>query len=166
MKNQAEMNNKSVKHTKLVQNRQEFPYGSIVSINGHDLDEYHWTNHNEAPIFLWIVQNPGHHDGKEAKSIDETSASCVTFVTSGYHEWLDSDMLNTLSGVFNDATLNFIAFPPANNKEMRYHGAKDLMRRFENSDGKWTLRNHQNPCFEYGSPWCNYEKHKKWYTML
>ena len=79
-----ETSNKDRKRTKIVQNRREFPYGSIVSINGRDMDDYTWKDRREAPTFLGIVQNPDHHDGRETESIDFTCELYVTFVTSGH----------------------------------------------------------------------------------
>ena len=156
-----EASNKNSKRTKILQNRREFPYGSIVSINGRDMDDYTWKDRREAPTFLGIVQNPDHHDGREAASIDLTCESYVTFVTAGHYEWLDTKLSNTLSGVFDDASLNFISFPPTNDKRMRYHGPMDPLRHFEKVDGKWSFRKHKNPCFQCGSPWCKFKKHHK-----
>ena len=102
--------NKDSKRTKIVQNRREFPYGSIVSINGRDMDDYTWKDRREAPTFLGIVQNPDHHDGREAASIDLTCESYVTFVTAGHYEWLDTKLLNTLSGVLTTQHLTSFHF--------------------------------------------------------
>ena len=56
---------------KIVHNRRKFPYGSIVSINGRDMDEFKQTNRLEASTFLGIIQNPDHHYGPKAEEINE-----------------------------------------------------------------------------------------------
>ena len=92
LEDQHATSNKGEKRTKIIENRREFSYGSIVAINGRDMDEYNRKDRKEAPTFLGIVQNPE----REAESIDRTCESYVTFVTFGHYEWLDTKMLNTL----------------------------------------------------------------------
>ena len=75
------------------------------------MDECRWVNRNDAPTFVGIAQNPCHHDGREAESIDEFCESMINFALAGHYEWLDTDVLNIMSGVFNDESLNMITLP-------------------------------------------------------
>ena len=77
---------------KIVHNRRKLPYGSVVSINGRDMDEFRWTNRLEAPTFWGIIKNLDHHDGLEAEEINENFESYVTFVLARYYQWMGSDM--------------------------------------------------------------------------
>ena len=45
-----------------------------------------WDNRKNAPTFIGIIQDPFHHDGREAESIDETCESMVTFALAGHYE--------------------------------------------------------------------------------
>ena len=147
--------------TKIVHNCKEFPYGSAVSINGRDFDQHKWPDKNEAPALLRIIQNPDHHNGREAEEINEETESFVIFVVLGHYEWNDTAMLNTVSGKFNNDLLNIISYPPRDTKLIRYRGKTDPLRHFVKGHGKWDLRNHQNPCLRCGSPWCEYKRNKK-----
>ena len=79
--------------TKIIQTRREFFYGSVVSIDRRDMDEYRWKDRNEVPTSLGIVQNPDHFDDREAEEIDEQIESYVSFALCGHYPWLDSDSL-------------------------------------------------------------------------
>ena len=144
--------------SKILQNKVEFPYGTVVSINGKDMHDARWTDRDQAPTFIGIVENPRHHDGKEAESIDEDYESMVTFALAGHYEWLDTELLNTMTGVFNDETLNLISLPTQNDKKLKYRGEKDPMRNIDKQDGKYVIRKHKNPCMACGSPWCKFKK--------
>ena len=67
-------------------NRKEFPYGSAVSINGRDFNHHKWPDKNETPTLLEIIQNPDHHDGREAEELNEETESFVTFFVLGHYE--------------------------------------------------------------------------------
>ena len=108
--------------SKIIHNHKEFSYGSAVSINGRDLGKQKWADKNETPPLLGIIQNPDHYDAREAEEIDEKLESYVTFVMSGYYEWNDTDMLNTVSGKFNNDLLNIIPYSPRDTKPIRYRG--------------------------------------------
>ena len=101
------------------------------------------------------------HEGKEVESIDETCESYVTFNLSGHYEWLNTQILNVVSGVFNDECLSSISFPPTNTKKMKYKGERGLFRHFEKENGEWTFINHKNPCLQCASPWCKFKKNKQ-----
>ena len=105
------------KQNSILENKKEFPLECVVSINGRDMNEYRWVDRNDAPIFTGIVQDPFHHDGREAESIDESCESMVTFVLTDHYEWLDTNVLNVMSGVFNDVPLNMIAILPKDYKK-------------------------------------------------
>ena len=145
----------------IVHNRKKFPYGAAVSINGKHFDKEKWPHKRQAPTLLGIIQNPFHHDGKEAETIDEKSEAFVTFVVSGHYKWKETAMLNTVSGKYKKHLLKIISFPPRDTKPMKYRGKTDPLRHFVKGHGKWDLRNHKNPCMDCGSPWCEYKKHKK-----
>ena len=66
----------------------EFPYGSIVSINGRDLNEFNFKNHQDAPTFYGIVENPDQWDDREAEETQE-GESFVRFLLSGEYEFFD-----------------------------------------------------------------------------
>ena len=53
-----------------MENRREFPYGSVVSLNGCDMDEFSWKDKYEVRILLEIVQNPHHYNDRQAKEIN------------------------------------------------------------------------------------------------
>ena len=59
------------KRSKFFENRREFPYGSVVSINGKYMNDSKWESVHDAPTFLGIVQDPYNHDGWDAEKIDE-----------------------------------------------------------------------------------------------
>ena len=60
----------------------EFPYGSIVSINGFDLDNTIFPEKMHAPTIYGSVQNPLHHDDRATEELKE-GQSFVSFVLSG-----------------------------------------------------------------------------------
>ena len=66
-----------------------------------------------------------------------------------------------MSGKYKKHLLNIISFPPRDTKPIQYRGKTDPLRHFVKGHGKWDLRNHKNPCIDYGSPWCEFKKHKK-----
>ena len=134
------------KPSKILKNRSEFPYGSIVTINGWNMNDFRWVNRNKAPAFLGIVQNPSHHDGIEAEEIDKEMESYVTFALSSHYKWLDTDIMNTMSGKYKDGCLHTIAFPPKVQKLIRYRGKHDPMRHFVKENAKWKFSNHTNLC--------------------
>ena len=114
--------------SKIIHNHKEFSYGSAVSINGRDLGKQKWADKNETPPLLGIIQNPDHYDAREAEEIDEKLESYVTFVMSGYYEWNNTDMLNTVSGKFNNDLLYIISYPPMDAKPIKYRGKTDILR--------------------------------------
>ena len=59
------------KRTKITENWTKFPFGSVVAINGTDMDEYRWKQRNQAPIFYGVVGNPYHFDCKDAQNINK-----------------------------------------------------------------------------------------------
>ena len=143
--------------------KSKIPYDSAVSINGKHFDKQKWPHKHEASTSLRIIQNPYHHDGREEEEIDERLESYVTFVVSGHYEWKETDKLNTVSGKYKKNLLNIISYPPRDTKPIRYRGKTDPLRHFVKSNGKWDLRNHQNPCLGCGSPWCEFKNtEKKW----
>ena len=74
-------------------------------------------NRNEASTFLCIVKNPNHYDSAE---IDEDLKLYVTLVLAGYYLWLDSDMMNTMSGKYRYECLNIISYSPQNKNPIKY----------------------------------------------
>ena len=152
--------------SKIIQNKVEFPYGTVVSINGRNMHDARWSDHNNSPTFIGIVQNPRHHDGREAESIDESCESMVTFALAGHYEWLDTELLNTMTGVFNDEFLNLISLPTNNDKKLKYRGEKDPMRNIDKQNGKYVIRKHKNPCMGCGSPWCKLKKNREAITNI
>ena len=149
------------KRSKIFENRSEFPYGSVVSINGMHMDGSRWDSVHDAPTFLGIVQNPYNHDGWEAENINEDTESYVTFALYGHYKWDPNDMNNHLSGKFEDTYLNIISLPPNDTKPRRNFGDKDPLRHFEKGEGEWVFKNHKNACETCGSPWCKLKKNKK-----
>ena len=65
--------------------KSKIPYDSAVSINGKHFDKQKWSHKHEAPTLLEIIQNPDHHDGREAEEIDERLESYVTYIE--YSKW-------------------------------------------------------------------------------
>ena len=49
----------------------EFPYGSIVRINGRDLDEFNFKVREDAPYFYAIIESLYHWDDREAEETQE-----------------------------------------------------------------------------------------------
>ena len=152
--------------SKIMENKVEFPYGTVVSINGRNMHDARWADHNNSPTFIGIVQNPRHHDGREAESIDESCESMVTFALAGHYEWLDTELSNTMTGVFNDEFLNLISLPTNNDKKLKYRGEKDPMRNIDKENGKYVIRKHKNPCMGCGSPWCKFKKNRVTITNI
>lgn len=75
----------------------EFPYGSIVSINGRDLDEFKFKIRQDAPTFYGIVENP--YDDRDTEETQE-GESFVRFLLAGEYEWLDINSEHVMRGQF------------------------------------------------------------------
>jgi hypothetical protein len=149
------------KRTKITENWTKFPFGSVVAINGTDMDEYRWKQRNQAPIFYGVVGNPYHFDCQVAQNINKKKESMVTFVLNGQYEWLDSDLLNVMSYKYDNRTLTIVSYPPVNPSKSRYKRDTSPMRDFQNTEGKWTIINHQDACLMCASPWCLYKNNKQ-----
>ena len=52
-------------------NNEDYQEGSIVEINGVDLDRSKWTRRRDAPSFLGVIENPFHFDDEEARNLAE-----------------------------------------------------------------------------------------------
>ena len=100
------------------------------------MDDSKWECVHDDPPFLGIVQDPFNHDGWDAENIDQESESYVTFALYGHYKWDPNDMMDHLSGKFDDSYLNIISLPPNDTKPRRNFGDKDLLRKFEKGDGK------------------------------
>ena len=114
------------------------------------MDEFRWKNGLEVPTFLGIIQNPDHHDGTEVEEINEDFESYVTFVLAGRFQWIDSDIMNTMSAAYKDECSN-IFYPPEDKKPIKYRKC-DPLRHFVKGNGRWECRNHKNLCMGFASP--------------
>ena len=95
----------------------EFPYGSIVNINGRDLDEFNFKIRQDALTFYGIIENPDHWDDKDAEETQE-GESFVIFLLVGEYEWLDKNNEHVMKGKFSHFVLTLIQYPPENMKKI------------------------------------------------
>ena len=79
--------------------------GSIVGINGYDLDYGRFKVKKNAPMFFGLVLDPNkinHAEGSDELKDDELF---VKFVVSGEYEWYDKNVPNCLFGNYKKSKL-------------------------------------------------------------
>ena len=74
----------------------DFPIGSIVGINGYDLDYGKFTTKKNAPMFYGLVENPQLHDDNDDLGLLKKDELIVKFVVSGEYEWYNKNAPNCL----------------------------------------------------------------------
>ena len=88
----------------------DFPNGSIVSINGYNLDYGRFPRKKDAPLFYGIVEDSSDHDDHvEDLQGDEL---IVRFVVSGEYEWYDKNSPNVLVSNYKKSNLTLCRRPP------------------------------------------------------
>ena len=86
-----------------------FPVGSIVCINGYDLDYGKFKQKKNAPMFYGVVADPDHNSGKLKD--DEL---LVTFVISEEYKWYNRNVPNALVSNYKKRYLVQCHLPPVN----------------------------------------------------
>ena len=166
--NEVAINNQDVlqepKKTKKVKAdpaiKREFPYGSIVRINGRDMDDITWKYREDAPQFYGLVENPDHYDDASVEGAVE-GESYVTFVICGEYEWIDKNNHHVMRGKYADEVLYLVAYPPQDDKKICYKNAQDPMRYFQKKGNSWTINQLPGPCYDCGCPWCIFSTNRR-----
>ena len=131
--------------------KDEFPFGSIVSINGYDLDYGRFTEKRNAPMFFGVVENPVNHDNADTDKL-ESDELIVRFVVSGEYEWYDKNVPNCLVSNYKKSVLVLCHPPPVNVSGAYLFGPDDDSARwFTNSLSGWIVKNFEDPCYGCGS---------------
>ena len=139
--------------------KDEFPFGSIVSINGYDLDYGRFTEKRNAPMFFGVVENPVNHDNADTDKL-ESDELIVRFVVSGEYEWYDKNVPNVLMSSYKKNHLSLISYPPMRRKDKDALDEVDVTRWFVKGRSGWEVRVFDNPCYGCGSPWCLYHQYR------
>ena len=136
-----------------------FPYGSIVSINGYNLDYGRFPRKVDAPLFYGIVEDPSDHDEHvEDLQGDEL---IVRFVVSGQYEWYDKNSPNVLLSNYKKSYLALCRRPPTITSEVdSLEDLVDNTRLFVQGRRGWEVRVFEDPCYGCGNPWCLYKQHR------
>ena len=144
----------------------EFRHGSIVSTNGFDLRDGRWNTRKNAPTLYGTVDNPSDYDHKKAKNLKEDE-SLVSFVLSGESEWLDKNKPNVTQTPIKNAKLTLLNLPPTNNVDTPPQDEDDHTKWFTKAiRGRWTVKDHYDPCINCASPWCTLKNDRAALTKL
>ena len=133
--------------------KKEFPVGSIVGINGRDLDYGRYKVRKHAPTFYGVVDPHANHTYEGSNPVAE-GWTYVTFVVSGEYEWYDKNEVNTLSAAYHDTLLTLCSYPPVDSVNYDPITEDDLSRWFTKLNGHWIIKVQETPCYGCGSPWC------------
>ena len=131
----------------------EYPYGSIVSINGYDLDNSKWPVKKDAPTFFGCVEVPGNFKCEDADNIKDDE-SFISFVVSGEYEWYDKNQPNVLQSTYRHRYLTLCSHPPKNMVDTVPFGEDDFTKWFTKTLDGWRVKVFEAPCYGCGSPWC------------
>ena len=140
--------------------KEEYPKGSIVSINGYHMDHGRYKKRSEAPIFYGCVEDPkdwetyGANDMKECESI-------ISWVIAGEYEWLDKNHNNVFRGKYDHSVLTLCYLPPTDLNDTEPLSEDDITRWFKKTPEGWRVREHEGPCYGCGSPWCLVQENRK-----
>ena len=91
----------------------EFLIGSIVSINGKDMNSRRWLIRKDTLRFYGFVEDPSNFDTPDAVNI-KAHESYVTFVASGEYKWYNRKHSNVLQSNYDHKLLTLSANPPSN----------------------------------------------------
>ena len=135
---------------------QDFPYGSIVSINGYNLDYGRFPRKVDAPLFYGVVEDPSDHDERV-----ESDELIVRFVVSGEYEWYNKNSPNVLLSNYKKTYLALTRRPPTGTRDKdSLEDAVDDTRLFVEGGRGWEVRAFEDPCYSCGNPWCLYKQHR------
>ena len=136
-----------------VKNKDYFPKGCLVSINGFDLDFGCYKNRKAAPTFYGCVEDPRNYGEYETKDLCDNEV-LVSFIVAGLYEWYDKNSPNTLTASYPKSQLTFTAFPPSDTNQVVFSHEDDFTKWFYKSVHGWKVKAHEDPCYGCGSPWC------------
>ena len=135
--------------------------GSIVGINGYDLDNGRYKVKRNAPMFFGLVMDPrkiNHPEGADDLKDDELF---VKFVVSGEYEWYDKNVPNCTFGNYKKSKL-VLCHPPLGNMSgsSYYEKVNDSSKWFDKTQSGWVVKVFEDPCYGCGSPWCLYHENR------
>ena len=107
----------------------EFPIGSIVSINGKDMDSGRWPTRKDAPRFHGVVKDPSNFDTPDAFDMNAHKLY-VSFVVSGEYEWYNWNSSNVLQSNYDHKFLNLLSNPPTDTVYTKLYDEYNHMRWF------------------------------------
>ena len=129
-----------------------FEVGSIVSINGRDLDGFRFRNRMTAPTFYGVVN--------KMTVLDDIGFgdTKVSFVSSGQYEWVDKRNPNVMTGVWPHSKLTAYPYPPRDQHQDEPFNELDPGRWFKRGEGGWEVKELEDVCQACASPWCMWYK--------
>ena len=131
----------------------EFDLGSIVKINGRDLDPDKYEIKDDPPVFLGCVQNPFHFDRERNLDCNPTQ-TLAEFIIAGEYVWDKSRTRNTVQKVVNNNLLTQIVLPPKDLTTTNINMLKDITKWFKVGPMGWEVKQFEDPCVTCGSPFC------------
>ena len=154
---------KNTSHPKnTVAAKSEFPAGSIVSVNGRDMDGRLKVRKN-APMLYGVVEVRG--EDENVKYIRETN-EMISFLVSGKYKWYNKNGHNVLTSSYHTGLLTMYSRPHNFSKDQDPFSDEDPLCWFTKMVGGWKVKCHEEPCCSYGSPKCLYNSNKAGFKNL
>ena len=139
----------------------DFPTGSIVGINGCDLDYGRFKVKRDAPMFYGLVEDTIMHDGEDELVELKEDEVIVKFVVCGEYEWYDKNVPNCLVSNYKKSLLVLCHPPPVNVVGADLFASDDdSVRWFTKSRSGWVVKVFEDPCYGCGSPYCLYHENR------
>lgn len=137
----------------------EFDIGSIVKINGRDLDPEKYEIKDDPPVFLGCVQSPLHFDQERNLDCDATE-TLVEFIVAGEYVWQNKNTQNTVQKVVHNNSLTQVVLPPNELHNTRIESLKEINKWFKVGPMGWEIKKFEDPCVTCGSPYCFFKNNK------
>ena len=145
----------------------EFPVGSIVGINGYDLDYGRFKKKRDAPMFYGLVEDPSMHSGEDEVIKLADDEVIVKFVVCGEYEWYNKNVPNCLVSNYKESLLVLCHPPPVNVEGPDlFMSGDDSARWFKKTRTGWAVKVYEDPCYGCGSPYCLYHENRAALRMM
>ena len=112
--------------------KREFPTGSIISINGRDMDYIRFKVRKNTPVFYGIVKTT--RKNESGKEISETN-EMISFIVSGKYEWYNKNGHNVLTSTYHTGLLTISSPPPNDSSYQHPFSEEDSLRWFTKTVG-------------------------------
>jgi hypothetical protein len=149
-----------MKKVQLPISNKEFPFGTLVSICGSNLDPERFEWKSYPPTFYGVVQDPSHYDLNEELEPNEDE-ELVEFVLAGEYKWLNKSKPNTTQKVVKTQNLTLMDYAPSTRIDRLHHTAEGYKRNFFADPGGWKIRRFKEVCDGCGCHFCYFANKKE-----